>query len=360
MPTSPLYNWQNTIRPKLVQRLMRPIAQPGVTGSALADQIRSRAESWSNRLPLLTQISEQHTLSEGSPAGQPPIVYAQPVPAETASDIAVQTSTPSATSSNRPTVIQAKFVPSAPTDRLTWQAVAPAERSLPFDSSVSITTSDRHPIALENPSSQPLPTLPIVAPRSPTSASNTGTLSPQLYTAPADRVPIASAQPVSETPRLIDIDAEIPLVPSHPKAAEPAVENRRSPLLLVRSITPAPKLRQETPLVFAQPTLRSSHPTSSDLTDTTPPKVVRTIAAQNSAATQGAGANSTTAQFTARSIVREAARTTLQPSLQPSLTTQTTISRAEPPPLDVDALADKVERKLARRMAIERERRGWK
>ncbi len=221
MPTHSPSHWQNTLNPQLVQRLMRPIVQPGVIGSALADQIRSRSDRWSNRLPLLTQITQQHRLSEGSPAGQPPIVYAQPVAAEMTSESAAQPSTPSATRSDRPTVIQAKFASSAPTNHSTSPVIAPesAQRSLPSHQPVSLNTTNSYPttspVASENPSSKPsphplsnsfqhpspqpslhpLPILPIVQARSPVPTLDNDAIAPQGYAAPESGLPIVSAQP---------------------------------------------------------------------------------------------------------------------------------------------------------------------
>ncbi len=68
--------WQDGLDAALVARLIRPLVQPGVIRSDLADGILTRTERMANRLPLLGEV-----MSRLRPEGQRviptvPIVYA--------------------------------------------------------------------------------------------------------------------------------------------------------------------------------------------------------------------------------------------------------------------------------------------
>ncbi|MEA5418998.1 hypothetical protein VB712_07135 [Spirulina sp. CCNP1310] len=63
--------------PKLVQRLTRPIHQPGVTNHRMADRLIDRAERLVNRLPLLDQQLARWSAIADLETQDIPIVYAQ-------------------------------------------------------------------------------------------------------------------------------------------------------------------------------------------------------------------------------------------------------------------------------------------
>ncbi|WP_245788922.1 hypothetical protein [Spirulina major] len=63
--------------PKLVQRLTRPIHQPGVTNHRMADRLIDRAERLVNRLPLLDQQLARWSAIADLETEDIPIVYAQ-------------------------------------------------------------------------------------------------------------------------------------------------------------------------------------------------------------------------------------------------------------------------------------------
>ncbi|AFY33611.1 hypothetical protein [Calothrix sp. PCC 7507] len=74
-----LSNWQDSLDDKLVNRLTRPLRQPGMMDMGMGERIINRCDRFLNRLPLLNQQMQRwgntNTLSSESPK----IVYAQPV-----------------------------------------------------------------------------------------------------------------------------------------------------------------------------------------------------------------------------------------------------------------------------------------
>lgn len=116
LPLTVESNWQAIIDQRLQERLMRPLVQPGLTNTTqLATVIISRSHRLSNRLPLLTEFNQR--LSNVTPlqAEQTPIVYAQPLPSldkdfkslASQEGSSLQNSIP-----NKSLIVQAKFAPS--------------------------------------------------------------------------------------------------------------------------------------------------------------------------------------------------------------------------------------------------------
>jgi|GEM_PF-6186653 len=74
-------NWQDSIDQQLQERLMRPLVQPGLTNTTqLARVIISRSHRLSNRLPLLTELNQRLSNVMPLQAEQTSIVYAQLLP----------------------------------------------------------------------------------------------------------------------------------------------------------------------------------------------------------------------------------------------------------------------------------------
>lgn len=107
-------SWQDNLDPKLIQRLTRPVVQPGIIGTQMARIIISRSQRFTNRLPLLSQMTQRQPSVVGFQAEQTPIVYAQLLPRETrtASSAPVQTDLQNS-QAGKPRVIQAKLAPPA-------------------------------------------------------------------------------------------------------------------------------------------------------------------------------------------------------------------------------------------------------
>jgi hypothetical protein len=102
---------QDYLDPKLIQRLLRPIERPGVINTDMGWEIVRRSQKFTNRLPLISHLTQRWNHKIGFQGEQIPIVYARSQPQKTA-----ETSTISAelsqSSTPQRTVVQAKFAPS--------------------------------------------------------------------------------------------------------------------------------------------------------------------------------------------------------------------------------------------------------
>ena len=77
--TNVSYSWQDSINHMLVNRLIRPLRQPGVMKMAMGQQIISRSDRFLNRVPLLTQQMQRWGSTNSLSYNPVPIVYAQPI-----------------------------------------------------------------------------------------------------------------------------------------------------------------------------------------------------------------------------------------------------------------------------------------
>ena len=80
-------NWQDSINHMLVNRLIRPLHQPGVMKMAMGQQIISRSDRFLNRVPLLTQQMQRWGNTNSLSYDPVPIVYAQPILSSKEQDI---------------------------------------------------------------------------------------------------------------------------------------------------------------------------------------------------------------------------------------------------------------------------------
>lgn len=74
-----LSNWQDSLDEKLVNRLHRPLRQPGMMKMAMSQRIINRCDRFLNRLPLLNQQMQRWGNTNTLSSEPMPIVYAQPV-----------------------------------------------------------------------------------------------------------------------------------------------------------------------------------------------------------------------------------------------------------------------------------------
>ncbi len=74
---SPPDAWRNSLNPSLIQRLMRPVNQPGLVRTYPTQAILTRTQRLSDRLPLLTTLSQRYGGGEVLQPQTAPIVYAQ-------------------------------------------------------------------------------------------------------------------------------------------------------------------------------------------------------------------------------------------------------------------------------------------
>jgi hypothetical protein len=77
--TNSLSNWQDALDHRLVNRLTRPLRQPGMMNMAMGQRIINRCDRFLNRLPLLNQQMQRWGNTNTLSSESMPIVYAQPV-----------------------------------------------------------------------------------------------------------------------------------------------------------------------------------------------------------------------------------------------------------------------------------------
>lgn len=101
---------QDYLDSKLIHRLLRPIERPGVINTGMGWEIVRRSQQFTNRLPLLSHLTQRWNRKIGFQGDQIPIVYAQPQPQETSTTRSISAELGQSPSSQR-TVVQAKFMP---------------------------------------------------------------------------------------------------------------------------------------------------------------------------------------------------------------------------------------------------------
>ena len=62
--SSPSPHWQQHLQPDLTQRLTRPLQQPGVAGTQVAESILSRMQGMTSGLPVAAQLLQRQTSRE--------------------------------------------------------------------------------------------------------------------------------------------------------------------------------------------------------------------------------------------------------------------------------------------------------
>ncbi|MGK7915645.1 MAG: hypothetical protein AB4038_08870, partial [Prochloraceae cyanobacterium] len=72
-------NWQDSLDRGLVNRLTRPLRQPGMMKMAMSQRIINRCDRFLNRLPLLSQQIQRWGNTKTLSSDSVPIVYAQPI-----------------------------------------------------------------------------------------------------------------------------------------------------------------------------------------------------------------------------------------------------------------------------------------
>jgi len=365
-------SWQEGLNPRLVQRLMRPRAQPGVIENRLARSIVSRSEHFSSRLPLLESLKLRHqSYEEVFQADSLPIVYAQPQPAELTSSGLLDV--PSATSTvlgPEPVVVQAKAKLS----------IAPQPELLahPSPSDVSSLTQ-RESMPTVSARRVNLPPESIETLGSP--SSSTGETADESPIPPLDRPaenstllqpPIIRRQAMSTSavPPKITAESQQPFVP---KSAAPQTETASVPTVQAKLAEPSLSL----PIVTTQPISRKIDQIPSvnfGVNSVVAPAQTKwqnwlpmPTEVQLSKGMQRLGADFNS-QPPANSIVTplpsaEQIRQSPQPSASmtdsvslPELPTIDT--RSTPPEVDIEQLTDKVYDRICQKVSDERDRWG--
>ncbi|PZO53765.1 MAG: hypothetical protein DCF15_12540 [Phormidesmis priestleyi] len=370
-------NWQTALNPSLTRRLLRSQSQPGCIDLRMAESLFSRYQMPTN--PLITRLLQRQQTQTLRTAEALPIVYATTSAADatipvTADNLTVKTSPetitatkttapptvahlepnanglnqPSRTAAvNQPTVIQAKFAPSSRSssvNAIPASAQSPAlpkltARELPASS----PGSERSLGQIGNTSINPLPVIVPVVVRAPAQETQ---LLKTLPVIRAQQHRSDLAQMRQGSPKL---SSELGSAPS-PVALSP--KTTKLPLVTVNDQAIVhPRTRQPLSLQFlprqsfphqsAQPNSQSAVKFSPQPQPISPPLPI---------------SQRTVSQHT---LSQPAVVSNPKPEIHSQHTvSQHTLSQ-QPPRVDMEALADKVERRLRRKLAIEQERRGW-
>jgi hypothetical protein len=395
--------WQEVLDPRLTERLLRPLVRPGRIDAQMSSAIIARYQRLNNRLPLLTRLNRPQT-PVGFQTETLPIVYAQPLPLqERAVNFTTDPSPAPNGQTSQPTVIQAKFErptslptpetasgsssnlggehqslmyvqppevrpvqplpalnqfaqtdtasllpvqPPSLTDladpEVTQPLVRPANSSLgmssPFVPEVQVPTvlplkQSLPPLETQTPLPMPVP-FPIVTAQMLTRTQidpSSAQVPPAMQVVPVMQVVnrLNAANPLGANPR--------PISPiSRPQVDTATLQETTSalPIVQVSGSQAQQKTEVDTPLVFSIPLGSSVRPTGNG-----PPSINPMMPGMVTPATQSFP------------------RVDAQPMLNP----QTSVSSSPPQQqqkIDLNDLANQVERKLMRRLVVERERRG--
>ncbi|NDJ16466.1 hypothetical protein [Myxacorys almedinensis] len=398
MSDSSLQSWQTALNPSLTRRLLRPVVQPGGGATRLAHQIFGRSLDLYDRLPLVDHLRQRYAATIDEQANAPAIVYAQPVPlnSEPTSAAPSSTSRQPQLSVSQPTVIQAKFTNST----AATAAQASLSADLPGSDLGSLSPSmPIHNAATSSRASEPLGdganralgaaegrTLPIVqpsmliSPRMPDwervasqgfrDATEPGSdaVSIQRSVAPS-AIKLVSASPIKAFQKNSKADL----------SSDQLVFSRRANRLdqADRWSDPQPQLANSMPLV------RPSNPPTLQLSNSLNPPMVAARSfgvwqsqsqIPESPAAQRSSQPALPHRPDAETIQKNHSQALAQRSSALSHDTVSQPAAAQPaspapipeqprppdvpPKVDVAALTLQVERRLLRRMAVERERRG--
>jgi hypothetical protein len=385
--------------PKLLQRLTRPLVQPGVISPRMARGIILRAQRFASRLPLLA-IAQRHYNVAELKTEQLPIVYAQSRQDETqtASGISLGTNADAQKSqpdASQTTVVQAKF------------ASAKSPASLPVN-------PDTQPVILQQqnptntrPLSSSLPlhsvpdqgnlasqSLPIVYAQSRQDETQTASGISLGANADAQKSQTEASQPMvvqakfasAKSPASLTVNPDTqPVVPQEQNPTNTLPLSSSIPL---RSVPIQSNLAsQSLPIVYAQSRQDAAVKTLINIVSTeeaiatpnqpSPPRklVVRetrinsvksntplVFSSPPAIAPQASQElpNTTIEEFSTISMNPERSPVTFQSPPNPNLRSQVNHSNNLAPQIDIDTLAAKIERKLMRKLIVENERRGRK
>lgn len=383
-------SWSDALDLQLARRLIRPMVQPGVIDARMARVIIARSQSLNNRLPLLTQLQRRGVTATSLQPGQIPIVYAQLLPRE-AEEVG-------GTKAAKPPVVQPKF---ARPSNSSVGKILPVEPSLPIiqNSNFSVPQIQRKIDGNQTP---------IDASRG---ASANPTDNSSISPSPS-KLPIVQAKfDAADTPSLSNLSLPVVPTPGISTAQLPKKQQEKKvyglsndvsapPISPVRNLFPFDLPTPEIPIVYAQllgensqrsappvnqlpvvkitPNLNSLSPHQSDplvfslssantlqQTSAINPKRIETnpyqvALRQGNQIADKLPINRATEQTHETTVIQNTTTNSSQPitgihrnhTINPKTHPQQTI--------DLDALADKVERKLMRRLVVESERRGQK
>lgn len=394
------HDWQESIHPELLARLLRPLTAPGIISTPVARRILGWAEYFSGRLPLLEELQRKRGRGEGLRVSEVPIVHGA----------WVQAPAPPSASPERHTVVHERTVVQAvpvtsavPRDT---SSASPAQEETPrVPSSLGSVVSpsiEPRPVLPSAAATRPAPVHPAQAPRldprplppraSPSSESSSA--SPSEPARQPFQAPPRPSPPVSPQPS-IDRAEQLPEIAPGPVTSRPRQPSPPNPQpLIVRPRPPSPPASQAltSPAVAGHPGLPRVSPAPSPRPSLEPetsaipryrvaanpgqdPGKVAEPGALPHLRTASAPVTATPSPLPIVQASASAAGVGAIPGLVPALpatppmagTPPMVVSASPAPtpmspplvaPVDLELLVDRVQRKLLRRIAAERERKG--
>lgn len=374
--TTAKQSWQEALDLRLIQRLLRPVVQPGLARSQLAGAILARGQGLAGQLPLLGQVVQRYGTAEEFPADQAPIVYARPRP-DDGGPVGALTA-PEETSPPQRLVVQARAAPPVEPDAVRLRpvlqraaATAPtgalpvvqAKVSRPAEPGARPDASGQKAVIQRTAETGPTGALPVIRPEVEPSATT-------------DAGPVAGGQKA-----VIRQAAEtgptgiIPVV--QPKVSPPA-EPAERPALVARPITVGERRGRPAPASPARPVVapsRSAGQTgviqrSLELpvvvevrrpgwSQSPPPEAFqRPVSVSNRGQPVGQRAAAATVVQRAASGVALSPPVIQRAEVETEVDLEKLAERVQRE-LDMEALVAKVQRQLKQRLVVESERRGW-
>jgi hypothetical protein len=373
-------NWQDSLDVRLVNRLHRPLRQPGLMKMAMGENIINRCDRFLNRLPLLSQQMQRWGNTSISTSDSVPIVYAQPVSTteqqETGTNlVSQQSSVPpiqrkvdSATSSNTSSNLSNQITSPLPLQtQINQTSISSSEIPIvsPQITSEAFTNISEVPLQAKYNSSSPNyqaqsgseNTQPLIN----HSVNNNISDRNQQTDVSSSKIPIVSPQLISNNSSFTEIlnisEQSLPTIqlkqqnfsqpsPSisivHPLNTVPItaqpLQNRKNLINNHQNITPLPLV----------PTIPSANSTL--ISQPLPLSLTKSPVLSNHTNNQTHSSNPN--PFPSPKIITNS-ELTKQTSI--STTTNHTNQNSN---LDIDTIATQVERKIMRRIVIESERRG--
>ena len=427
-------NWQDFLNQGLVNRLTRPLRQPGMMKRAMSQRIISRCDRFLNRLPLLNQQMQRWGNTSTLSVDAVPIVYAQPVSLTQEQGIQSEKSNfQSNTSQNLPSVpiIQRKVDSSQALNlKPAESAIVPEQQqdlsSSNFSEQTTPSLSSENPVVSPQPISSERPLqakfIDSLAPSANPSSSNQEekTSIKPTSLSPSEN-PVVSPQPISSETQLSQeftstskqplpiIQAKrqnsslspssLPIVNSinslafpkqtqqgnyseninlsQPENLAPQISSTDSPIVTAQPLTSQIDLNEEyvslarnqlnyqnisqqqinkTQSIDSLPVVTVASPINSSLKPQSSPLPLANNSSSSNSTSQQLNPSQQN-QIISNNNSSSSPRIVTNPSLptETSVSSMTNQSKAK---IDVEAIANKVERKLMRRLVIESERRG--
>lgn len=375
--------WQNHLDPPLVQRLWRPIAQPGAMDGRMVERLFHRYYDFLTPAPLLQTCLQRQSQTAQAQAGTVPIVYAQPWnrPEATPARVPSRDSTPppevapplpaplpNLPRSQTSPVIQAKLDPSAsaaaldqplplaaPDKAETAHPPQPRDRAAPPPSSPSSEATETMSVKSGQPVALPVVRPTLVAPVTASWRSivvrdflsqSAGERQSAVDPSPRDRpLPLVTVSPAVNGAADGRTESRAGGVTSSEGLGEGIGEERRGAIsrAIVQPLPPQrPGTFPQSPPTFTLPLAPTAAAGSSARAGTGQP-----AAPPQQAASAGTAVPIVSGQPVP---VRTPPPEPSPPELSPPPAS---------PPVNLEQLTEQVERRLRRKMIVERERRGW-